>query len=96
MIYRSNLILAPRRARSGNVLRVTASALLAGLAVCSLPAQTVVARWDFNDTNSPAAPAPALGQGSAALLGGLTATFAGGTGSSDPATAAVTGEVARP
>ncbi len=88
MIYQSNLILAPRRARSGNVLRVTASALLAGLAVCSLPAQTVVARWDFNDTNNPAAPAPALGQGSAARLGGLTATFAGGTGSSDPATAA--------
>jgi hypothetical protein len=87
MIYQSNLILAPCLARSWNVLRVTTRSLLAGLAVFSLQAQTGVARWDFNDTNTPPSPAPVLGQGSAALLGGLTATFASGTGSSDPATA---------
>ncbi len=60
--------------------------------VASAPIQLTVTRfpsvtlalWDFNDTNAPvASPTPSLGAGTAALLGGVKATYAAGV-SSDP------------
>jgi len=56
---------------------------VATLTVTVTPASTL-ARWDFNDTNAPAAsPPPVLGTGTATLLNGVTASFASGA-SADP------------
>jgi hypothetical protein len=53
------------------------------LTVIVLPSVTL-AQWGFNDTNAPlTSPPPTAGTGTASLLNGVTATFAGGV-SSDP------------
>ena len=45
-------------------------------------AQTTLVQWDFNSSTT----APSAGTGSLSLVGGTTATFASGAGSTDPAT----------
>lgn len=58
-------------------LALALAVLTAGL---SSPAQQIVAQWNFNAQSE----APSLGAGTAALVGGTTAAFASGAGSSDP------------
>ena len=45
----------------------------------------VLAQWDFNATTDTNHPATSAGEGMATVLGGLSAQFASGSGSSDPA-----------
>jgi hypothetical protein len=61
----------------------------------SLKAQTTLAQWDFNGSDATTipggteSPTPIIGTGTAALIGGVTASFASGAasgGSSDPVT----------
>jgi len=75
------------------VLKMIAIALLS----CNAWAQDVITQWDFNGSSTTtvpggaSSPTPTIGLGTAALIGGTTATFASGvsgTGSSDPVTTA--------
>ncbi|MHB9007761.1 MAG: lamin tail domain-containing protein [Limisphaerales bacterium] len=52
----------------------------------ALSANELIVQWNFNGTNQPAQPAPTSGSGAAALIGGATAGFVSGSGSSDPTT----------
>jgi Secretion system C-terminal sorting domain len=75
-----------------NVIKIVAIALLVSSTSWG---QTTLVQWNFNGTSATtvpggaSAPTPILGAGTAALVGGTTATFASGIssgGSSDPVT----------
>ena len=55
-------------------------ALAVGMAALALPVQAQIAQWNFNAGNT----TPSIGSGTASLVGGTTATFASGSGSTDP------------
>ncbi|WP_158277465.1 immunoglobulin domain-containing protein [Opitutus sp. ER46] len=73
-----------------NGVSPAATSAVAILTVNRLP--SVLAAWDFNGTSATTipggvnAPLPVAGFGTASLVGGTTATFASGTGSSDSVT----------
>jgi hypothetical protein len=77
---------------------LAASVAAVGLGVASFAnAAVVITQWDFNGQSTTtvpggtASPTPAVGAGTASLVGGTTATFASGVvngGSSDPQTTA--------
>ncbi len=61
------------------------AAVVVALFPATAPAQQIVAEWNFNGLVETDSPPPSVGAGTAALLGGTTASFASGNGSSDPA-----------
>ena len=71
-------------------MRKTQALLCALFAVCSSAYAATIAHWNFNspvpdnDATTGTA-APAVGAGSASLVGGVSATFTASNGSSDPA-----------
>ncbi len=74
-------------------MKKTPSLLCALFAVCSCASAATIAHWNFNspvpDNNADTGTAaPAFGAGTAALVGGVSATFTAPNGSSDPAPAA--------
>ena len=75
-------------ARNLSILR-RSLIIIAATAVCARAAGATLAIWDFNSPTPDADPAtgslqPALGSGTAALVGGVTASFTASNGSSDP------------
>lgn len=68
-----------------NFKQITSLTVLAAASLLSMGAQAVtLTQWDFNASNVLAS----TGSGTASLIGGTTATFASGSGSSDSAAAA--------
>jgi endonuclease/exonuclease/phosphatase family metal-dependent hydrolase len=76
-----------KRVDSGRLVRLFALLSLAGL--LSPTDAAIIAQWSFNSTSPDAdattgALAPAVGVGSATLVGGVTGSFTASNGSSDP------------
>ncbi len=61
--------------------------LVFGLFLKDVSADQLIAEWSFNGLTEATNPLPSSGSGQAALVGGVSGTFASGSGSSDPATA---------
>lgn len=71
--------------------KLTWGLLVTAWAMAGSPAGDLVAAWNFNGITDTNAPSPAVGRGSATLVGGVDAVVAGGSGSSDPEPAATDG-----
>lgn len=67
-------------------MRIKSLLLSLGVTAFTASAQQIITQWNFNGTADTASPLPSLGSGTASLIGGTTATFASGSGSTDPVT----------